>query len=132
MASPSLLSYDSPPDSPELHSPTPSPPLPPKAPIWPQPTLPPIAVYKLHDDLYESIQAYAKSHGYAFVKSTKKRTTTELKIQYDCDQATKTRNTEKPTTTRKTFTVKSGCKFSVIARSSDNQKTWHLEHRADA
>src|SRR3984957_14599354 len=42
---------------------------------WPQhePTLPPIATYASEEELYEAIQAYAKTYGYAFVKTDRKR-----------------------------------------------------------
>src|ERR1700722_5241279 len=98
-----------------------------------EPTLPPIATYASEEELYGAIQAYAKAHGYAFVKTDRKRTKSGYKGHYYCDRGGSYRDPS--AAVRETATHKTNCDFSIGYRSStdleDGQELWYLTHRPD-
>ena len=96
---------------------------------FPDNCLPPEGFFKSRDDLFQSINSYAESRGYAF---TTQRSTREkngfLRVYYACDRSRRLpflddlREGKRKTTTRMT-----NCLFSVVARESN--EGWTLKHR---
>lgn len=86
--------------------------------------------YESKDALIASINAWAKTKGYAFItgRSTKEKTSRRT-ITYTCDRHCRppsaSRERQRKTTTRGT-----GCQFSVLAKETLD-RTWTLRHRPD-
>jgi hypothetical protein len=118
-----------------LVSPTPS------LPSVTEPSLmlpPPAAVYNSQDELYQSIQAWAAQHNYAFRVGRSKLIGTSLrkKINYNCDrcgQPPAENNSDKHLEARKrqTKSRKTGCQFSINAIEL-NDSRWEVRVRDQA
>ena len=76
--------------------------------------LPPLAIYPSKEALTESIQAWAKDHGYAFSISRSKRLENGFtRVYFACDRrATLPLNTQR---TRNTQSRGTECPFSILA-----------------
>jgi hypothetical protein len=103
-----------------LISPTPSlppspPPLPGNAPdAPPMLSLPPLATYPSREALFEAIQGWAKSRGYAFITGkSKKLESGRSKVYYACDRRATIRNIAM-NRVRETQNRGSGCLFSIV------------------
>jgi hypothetical protein len=98
---------------------------------FPQDCLPPEGEYQSRDALFQAINAWASSRGYAFItgRSTREKTGRQT-ITFMCDRRRNhpilLRNRQRMTTTRTT-----GCEFSVLGKESRDKRTWTLRHRSD-
>jgi hypothetical protein len=97
--------------------------------------LPPEATYSSKEELYASIQAWAAQHHYAFriERSTKIHNSVRTRILYSCDRAGPAPSAMHPQNSvqdrqRRTFTRKTGCQFSIVARERMDTQ-WELRHR---
>jgi hypothetical protein len=91
--------------------------------------LPPLATYPSKEALFEAIQSWSKSHGYAFITQRSKRLGSGLqRVQYACDRWDR-RALELPTgtRTRDTQTRGTGCLFSVLGVESS--LGWEVKYR---
>jgi len=93
--------------------------------------LPPLATYPSKEALFEAIQSWSKSHGYAFITQRSRRLGNGLqKVQYACDRWDR-RSLELPTSTtqrtRETQTRGTGCLFSVLGVESS--LGWEVRYR---
>ena len=97
---------------------------------FPDDSLPPEGHYESRDALFNVINAWASTRGYAFTtgKSTMEKTGRRT-VTYVCDRhflpPDPSRKRQRSTTTRGT-----GCQFSVLAKESLD-KTWTMKHRPD-
>jgi hypothetical protein len=101
--------------------------------------LPPEAIYNSKDELFDSIQEWAKQYKYAFRTNRSKRiSATREKVFYECDRAgpepVQNRPRDYPRRPRDrvrlTSTAKTGCQFSVVGVQVDDH--WELRHRPDS
>ncbi|KAI8710713.1 hypothetical protein NCS52_01552300 [Fusarium sp. LHS14.1] len=94
--------------------------------------LPPEGEYESREALFEAINAWAATKGYAFItgRSTKEKTGRRT-ITYICDRRRNhpivSRERRRKTTTRTT-----GCEFSILAKENKDGSTWTLRHRSDS
>jgi hypothetical protein len=91
--------------------------------------LPPLATYPSKEALFEAIQSWSKSHGYAFITQRSKRLGSGLqRVQYACDRwdhrSLDTSNTQR---TRETQTRGTGCLFSILGIESS--LGWEVRYR---
>ncbi|RKK65642.1 hypothetical protein BFJ69_g16107 [Fusarium oxysporum] len=99
---------------------------------FPGDCLPPEGEYESREALFEAINAWAATRGYAFItrRSTKEKTGRRT-ITYMCDRRRNhpivSRERQRKTTTRTT-----GCEFSVLAKENNDRSTWTLRHRSDS
>jgi hypothetical protein len=99
---------------------------------FPDDCLPPEGEYESREALFEAINAWAATRGYAFItgRSTKEKTGRRT-ITYMCDRRRNhpivSRERQRKTTTRTT-----GCEFSVLAKENNDRSTWTLRHRSDS
>ncbi|KAJ0130299.1 hypothetical protein HZ326_26595 [Fusarium oxysporum f. sp. albedinis] len=99
---------------------------------FPDDCLPPEGEYETREALFEAINAWAATRGYAFItgRSTKEKTGRRT-ITYMCDRRHNlpivSRERQRKTTTRTT-----GCEFSVLAKENKDRSTWTLRHRSDS
>ena len=93
--------------------------------------LPPLAIYPSKEALTESIQAWAKDHGYAFSISRSKRLENGLKrVYFACDRrATLPLNNQR---TRNTQSRGTECPFSILAIELPNYLGWEVKYRLEA
>lgn len=93
--------------------------------------LPPEGEYESRDALFQAINTWAATRGYALIagRSTKEKTGRQT-ITYMCDRRRNhpivSRERQRKTTTRTT-----GCEFSVLGKESRDKSTWILRHRSD-
>jgi hypothetical protein len=116
---------------------SPSPPLPP--PLPPPPpidalhallALPPIAIYPSKEALFEAIQDWSKTRGYAFVISRSTRLKSgRQKVNYACDRHPPVRPLVQGI--RDTQSRGSGCLFSIIAAETPSLN-WEVRYRLEA
>ena len=99
---------------------------------FPGDCLPPEQEYQSREDLFDAINDWAASRGYAFItgRSTSEKSG-KLTVTYMCDRSCRPpispQNRQRKTTTRGT-----GCQFSVLAKQSRDKSGWTLRHRLDA
>jgi hypothetical protein len=99
---------------------------------FPDDCLPPEGEYESREALFEAINAWAATRGYAFItgRSTKEKTGRRT-ITYMCDRRRNhpivSRERQRKTTTRIT-----GCEFSILAKENKDRSTWTLRHRSDS
>jgi len=95
---------------------------------FPDDCLPPEAVYESREALFESINLWAKTRGYAFVtqRSTKEKNG-NCTVIYGCNRSYKPPSTS-TSHQRRTTTRVTGCPFSIIAKESTSSG-WALKHR---
>lgn len=99
---------------------------------FPGDCLPPEQEHQSRGDLFNAINEWAASRGYAFItgRSTFEKSG-KLTITYMCDRScrppTSPQNRQRKTTTRGT-----GCQFSVLAKESRDKSRWTLRHRLDS
>ena len=97
---------------------------------FPDDCLPPEGFFESRQALFESINAHAKSRGYAFViRRSTQRSNGYSKVFFACDRSREppsspNRDRQKRTTTRMT-----ACPFSILAKESS--EGWTLKHRPD-
>jgi hypothetical protein len=100
--------------------------------LFPGDCLPPEGEFESREALFEAINAWAATRGYAFItgRSTKEKTGRRT-ITYMCDRRRNhpivSRERQRKTTTRTT-----GCEFYVLAKESIDKSTWTLRHRSDS
>lgn len=116
-------------------APSPSPPLPQPSPSHlqlPGSQLPSCATYTSKELLYQSIKAWSKGKGSAFVVGRSKTTTSgRRKVYYYCDR----NNTPKGgigNAIRKTQSRGTSCQVSIIAYESLDKLSWELQHRQES
>jgi hypothetical protein len=94
------------------------------------PPLPPEAEYESREVLLRSINAWAASHGCAFITGrSNKEASGRRRVFYACDRSGRLPDTTK-VRQRQTTSKRTSCLYSVIARESKDG-TWTLKHRPD-
>jgi hypothetical protein len=91
--------------------------------------LPPEQTYESLAALQKSINDFASTRGYAFIKGRSKRTpgSNRLKLHFSCDRLYKpNQNLSREQQSRSRGT---GCRFSVLACETICQTKWELKHR---
>ncbi len=97
--------------------------------VFPDDCLPPEGEYESRDALFQAINAWAATRGYAFkIGRSKKEKGGKQTITYYCDRSCPPPNTAKQRQ-RRTTTRSTGCQFSVLAKESPDQRTWTIRHR---
>ena len=93
--------------------------------------LPPEAIYPSKEALFEAIQAWAYSHGYAFTIGRSKRMegSGRWRIQYFCDRYR--HHSVSIKAKRTTSSRATGCEFSVLGVEMQDKQVWELKHRSD-
>jgi len=99
---------------------------------FPDDILPPEGDYDSRKALFDSINSWAISRGYAFTTGKSVRTSNgRVKIFFACDK-----NKAPPSASadriRRTTSQRTGCLFSVVAKESFDRTTWTLRHRPDS
>jgi len=99
---------------------------------FPDDYLPPESEYESREAIFEAINAWAATRGYAFItgRSTKEKTGRRT-IPYMCDRRRNHRIVSRERQ-RKTTTRTTGCEFSVLAKENKDRSTWTLRHRFDS
>ena len=95
-------------------------------------TLPPLAIYPSRKALFEAIQSWSKSRGYAFtVQKSRKLPSGCQRVQYACDRCPPVPlpSSER---TRITQTRGTGCLFSILAVELSNSLGWEVRYRSEA
>ncbi len=108
--------------------------------IQPSMPPPPEATYATEQELFESIQAWAKQHSYCFRIGRSKiiNDKSRKKVYYECDRAGRRPSINRPLDDRLrpqerrrfTSTSKTGCEFSVVGVQVDDHH-WELRQRPD-
>ncbi|KAL2126963.1 hypothetical protein VTI74DRAFT_11556 [Chaetomium olivicolor] len=97
---------------------------------FPDDCLPPEGIFETREALFESINAYAKPRGYAFITQRSIREKTgRLTIFYAYDRSRRLPSSPERARQRKTTTRITNCLFSVLAKESS--EGWALKHRQD-
>jgi hypothetical protein len=120
-----------------LISPTPSPPLPQLPRNAPDTlvmlSLPPLATYPSREALFETIQAWAKPRGYAFINGKSKKTASgRCKVYFACDRRPPIRPNIGQNRVRNTQSRGSGCQFSIVGIESPLDLGWEVRYRPGA
>lgn len=93
--------------------------------------LPPEQDYSSRGALFESINAWAATQGYAFTTGrSHKEKSGRLTVTFVCDRSCRPPPASKERQ-RRTTTRGNGCQFSVLAKESMDKNTWSLRHRPD-
>ena len=95
-------------------------------------TLPPLAIYPSRKALFEAIQSWSRSRGYAFtVQKSRKLPSGYQRVQYACDRCPPV----PPPSSQRTRTTQSrgtGCLFSILAVELSNSLGWEVRYRPEA
>jgi hypothetical protein len=94
--------------------------------------LPPLAIYPSRKALFEAIQSWSKSQGYAFtVQKSRKLPSGCQRVQYACDRCPPVPPPSSQCT-RNTRTRGTGCLFSILAIELSNSLGWEVRYRPEA
>lgn len=98
---------------------------------FPDDCLPPEADYESRDSLFNSINVWASTRGYAFTTGRSHREKTgRVTITYMCDRRCQPPDPSKERQ-RKTTTRGTACPFSILAKEALDKTTWTIRHRSD-
>ena len=98
---------------------------------FPGDCLPPEHSYKSREALFNAINIWAASRGYAFTTGKSLKTSSgRWKVIYSCDRSFTPPDPLKERQ-RKTATRGTGCQFSIWAKESLDQSVWIVQHRSD-
>jgi hypothetical protein len=95
-------------------------------------SLPPEGIYPSCDALYEAIQTWSLTRGYAFIKGKSKTQpgSGRVKVYFSCDRRYKLSTNS--TRDSKTQTRGVGCQFRVLGAETIGKTGWELKHCPDS